>query len=130
MVRRMQRSPLSEAQMEIMSMVWDKGELTVAEMWKVLSTRRPVARNTVQTVMTRLEEKGWLRHRAVGNRFYYSAIPERSSVLEQMVSNLVETAFGGSADDLVMALLDGRGVSADEAARIQQMIRTAEEKES
>ena len=53
--------PLSEAQLEIMNGVWDHGEVTVAEVGKVLAGRRSVARNTVQTVLTRLEDKGWLR---------------------------------------------------------------------
>ena len=113
-----------------MNVVWDSGEVTVAGVWQVLSKRRTVARNTVQTIMTRLEEKGWLRHRVEGNRFLYSAIPERAGALKKMVSQLVDTAFGGSAEDMMMALLDGREVSPDEAARIRKMIRKAQEKGS
>ena len=123
-----ERPPLSGAQLEIMNVVWDKGEVTVTGVWKVLSKHRPVARNTVQTLMTRLEEKGWLSHRTEGNRFLYSAVPERSEVLGAMVSDLVDNAFGGSAEDLMMALLDSRGVSSEEAARIRAMIRKAEGK--
>ncbi len=51
-------SALSEAQMEIMNVVWDRGEATVADVWKVLAARRAVARSTVLTMLTRLEEKG------------------------------------------------------------------------
>ena len=125
-----QLAPLSGAQLNIMNLVWDNGEVTVAGVWQVLSKRRTVARNTVQTIMTRLEEKGWLRHRVEGNRFLYSAVPERAGVLKKMVSQLVDTAFGGSAEDMMMALLDSRGVSPDEAARIRKMIRKAQEKGS
>ncbi|MHC5540329.1 BlaI/MecI/CopY family transcriptional regulator, partial [Singulisphaera rosea] len=53
--------PLSEAQLELMNIVWDHGEVTVAEAWKALTARRKVARNTVLTTLTRLEERGWLR---------------------------------------------------------------------
>ena len=130
MPREKQRAPLSGAQLNIMNVVWDSGEVTVAGVWQVLSKRRTVARNTVQTIMTRLEEKGWLRHRVEGNRFLYSSIPERAGALKKMVSQLVDTAFGGSAEDMMMALLDGRGVSPDEAARIRKMIRKAQEKGS
>jgi predicted transcriptional regulator len=130
MAKGKRRHPLSEAQLEIMNVVWDRTEVTVAEVRRSLSKRRPVARNTIQTMMMRLEEKGWLCHRTEANRFYYSAVPERPNVLEQMVSRLVETAFAGSPEELVMALLDGRGVSAEEAARIKKMIEKAEEKRS
>jgi predicted transcriptional regulator len=130
MVKDKQRPPLSEAQLEIMNVVWDRGEVTVTGVWQVLSKRRAIARNTVQTMMMRLEEKGWLSHHAEGNRFLYSAVPERTSILKKMVTRLVDTAFGGSAEDMVMALLDGRGVSPEEAARIRKMIRKAQEEES
>ena len=51
---------LSPGQLEIMDVVWRHGEATVAEVWKALSARRQVARNTVLTMLARLEEKGWL----------------------------------------------------------------------
>ena len=114
--------PLSEAQVQIMNVVWDRGEATVSDVWKELSSRRPWARNTVQTLMVRLEEKGWLRHRARGNAFVYSAAVERRRALRQVVSRLVETTFAGSAEGLIMALLDGRGISHEEATRIRKLI--------
>jgi BlaI family penicillinase repressor len=130
MVEREQLPSLSEAQLEIMNVIWDEGEATVTDVWKILRKRRGVARNTVQTLITRLEEKGWLQHRNEGNRFLYSAVPERSAVLGRMVSQLVDSAFEGSAESLVMALLAGRGVSEKEAARIRAMIEKAEKKQS
>ena len=53
-------SPLSEAQMEIMTLVWEHGELAVSEVWAILARRRALARNTVQTLLVRMEEKGWI----------------------------------------------------------------------
>jgi BlaI family penicillinase repressor len=126
MARNGRRPALSEAQMEIMKLVWERGEVGVADVWKALSERRELARNTVQTLMTRLEEKGWLKHRAEGKAFLYSAAAKRQSTLGQAVSRLVDTAFGGSAEGLIMALLESRGVSKDEAARIREMIDKAE----
>ena len=67
-------APLSKAQTEIMEIIWEQEEVTVSEVWETLSQRRPVARNTVQTMMVRLEEKGWLKHRTLGRSFLYSAM--------------------------------------------------------
>src|SRR3954470_19023422 len=117
--------PLSEAQLEIMNVVWDRGEVTVADVWKALTTRRKVARNTVLTMITRLEEKGWLCRDDAGHAFRYRAAVPREATLGTMIRRLVDTAFGGSAEGLVMALLHGRGVSKEEAARIRAMIRNA-----
>jgi predicted transcriptional regulator len=118
--------PLSEAQLEIMNIVWDLGEVTVAEVWKLLSARRPLARNTVLTMLTRLEEKGWLCRDEWGFAFRYRAAVEREVTLRTMIQRLVETAFGGSAEGLVLALLHGRGVSKEEARRIRKLIDEAE----
>ena len=118
--------PLSEAQMEIMNVVWDRGEATVADVWRVLAARRKVARSTVLTVITRLEEKGWLTCDAEGHAFRYRAAVPREATLGTMVRRLIDTAFRGSAEGLVMALLHGRGVSKDEAREIKEMIDRAE----
>ena len=118
--------PLSEAQMEIMNVIWDRGEATVADVWKVLSGRRKVARSTVLTVITRLEEKGWLSCDEEGHAFRYRAAVPREATLGTMVRRLIDTAFGGSAEGLVMAMLHGRGVSKEEAREIRKMIDRAE----
>ncbi|MFO0846429.1 MAG: BlaI/MecI/CopY family transcriptional regulator [Gemmataceae bacterium] len=116
---------LSEAQLEIMQVVWDGGEVTVTDVWSVLAGRRVVARNTVLTLMDRLEKKGWLRRRAEGQAHYYTAAAPRAATLGQVVHRLVDAAFAGSADGLVLALLEGRGVSDEEARRIRRLIDNA-----
>lgn len=119
---------LSEAQLEIMHVVWDGGEVTVTDVWGVLAGRRAVARNTVLTLMDRLEKKGWLNRRADGQTHYYTAAAPRAATLGQVVHRLVDAAFAGSADALVLALLEGRGVSDEEARRIRQLIDNARAK--
>ncbi len=110
---------LSQAQLEIMHVVWGAREVTVTDVWNVLSQRRQVARNTVLTLMDRLEKKGWLRRRADGQTHYYSAAAPRATTLGNVVHRLVDAAFAGSAEALVLALLEGRGVSDEEARRIR-----------
>lgn len=120
--------PLSDAQMEIMNVVWERGEATVAEVWKELTARRKVARNTVLTMLTRLEEKGWLCRDEGGHAFRYRAAVPREATLRTVVRRLIETAFAGSAEGLIHALLHGRGVSKEEAKQIRKMIDRAEGK--
>jgi BlaI family transcriptional regulator, penicillinase repressor len=130
MSERLPLPPLSEAQMEIMNVVWDRGEATVADVWKALSSRRKVARSTVVTMLVRLQEKGWLSCDDDGHAFRYQAAVPREATLGEVVRRLVDTAFGGSAEGLVMALLHDRGVSKEEARRIKKMIDRAEDKTS
>jgi predicted transcriptional regulator len=119
-------SPLSPAQREIMEIVWQHGEVTVSEVRDRLAQRRPLARNTVQTMMVRLEEKGWLKHRALGRTFVYSSNIPRNASLGARVAQMVDRFFQGSPEAMVTALLEHRGLSREEAQRIRAMIEQAE----
>jgi BlaI family transcriptional regulator, penicillinase repressor len=119
---RQSESKLTPAQLEIMNLFWEHGELGVAQVWKLLSARRRVARNTVQTMLTRLVERGWLQARPEGKAFCFRASRPRKSTLRGMVSQLLDTAFGGSASGMVMALLEARRLSPDEAQRIHALL--------
>jgi BlaI family transcriptional regulator, penicillinase repressor len=118
--------PLSDAQLEIINIIWDQGNVTVGEIWKILAKRRSVSRNTISTMVTRLEEKGWLRHRIIGGTFLYSATHPREKVLPRMVHRLVDAAFQGSAEGLVLTLLEGGHLSTEEVERIKAMLEKAE----
>ena len=116
------RPPLSDAQLEIMKLIWARGEATVTEVWSDLSKHRTVARNTILTVMDRLEKSGWLKKKLIGNTHLYTPDASQEKTMGQVVRRLVDTAFSGAADRLVMALLEGRGLTDDEATRIGKMI--------
>lgn len=120
-------SKITPAQLEIMNLFWEQGELGVAQVWKLLSARRKVARNTVQTMLTRLVERGWLLARPEGKAFCFRASRPRKSTLRRMVSQLLDTAFDGSASGMVMALLEARRLSADEAQHIRTLIDRSQE---
>ncbi len=120
--------PLSPAQLEIMEIVWDKGEVAAVEVRQLLATGRELARETVRTMLERMEDKGWLKHRVVGRTFFYSAVVPREATAGQQLIELLDTVCGGSPERLVTALLDYRGLSAEEAARIEALIKQARDK--
>ena len=117
---------LTPAQREIMELVWERGELSASEVRDVLSERRAVARNTVRTLLERMERKGWVAHREEGRAFLYSAARPRGASVGQKVRELVETVCGGSPERLVAALLDYRGLKPGELKRIRHMLADAE----
>lgn len=116
---------LSPAQREIMEIVWERGEVTANEVRRVLSQTRDVARNTVRTLLERMEDKGWLAHRTEGRTFLYKAARPRHDTIGQKVREIVETVCGGSPETLVSALLDYRGLRPDELKRIRQLLDQA-----
>ena len=123
--------PLTDAQREIMEIVWACGEVTVSEVRDALAKqKRDLARNTVQTMIVRLEERGWLQHREQGRTFVYSAARPKTVSLGAKVSQMVDRLFAGSPEDLVNALIEYRGLSDGESERIREMIEQAESKQA
>jgi BlaI family transcriptional regulator, penicillinase repressor len=120
---------LTAAQLEIMDLVWEHGELGVAQVWKLLAERRAVARNTVQTMLMRLVDKGWLRTRTEANAHLYRPARLRKAAVSRLVGDLVDKAFAGSASGLVMALLENRRLSPEEIRRIRDLINRAQREE-
>ena len=116
---------LTPAQGEIMEIIWDRGEVSASEVRRILSLTRKVARNTVRTLLERMEEKGWITHREEGRTFLYAAAQPRAATIGQKVREVIETVCGGSAEALVTALLDYRGLDAGELARIRRMLAQA-----
>lgn len=116
---------LSEAQTEIMNVVWEQGETTLANVCAAIKNRE-LARNTVQTQLTRLVEKGWLSYRAAGKTFFYRAEIPKDRVRTHLVQRLLGTLFQGSTEGLLISLLSTRTLSKDEAARIRALIEQAE----
>ena len=116
---------LSRSQREIMEIVWERGEVSAYEVRSILANCREIARETVRTVLARMEEKGWLKHRVVGRTYFYSAVVPREVTLGRRVLEIVDTLCGGSPETLVTALLDHRGLTDKEAERIQAMIAGA-----
>jgi BlaI family transcriptional regulator, penicillinase repressor len=121
---------LSETQLEIMNVVWDHEECSVADVWKILNDRRGVTRNTVHTLIVRLEDKGWLTHREETGAFLYAATVSREQTQQRSVRRMIETVFDGSAEMLVLTLLNDGGVSKSEAERIRDMIAQAKRRKS
>jgi predicted transcriptional regulator len=122
--------PLSPPQWEILDLVWNAGEITVGEVWGILKERRQIARNTVQTTMARLVDKGWLKHRAEGNTFFFKAALPRDKTRRRTLKQVLETAFQGSTEGLLLTLLGDQRLTAGEAERIRQMIDQAARKPS
>jgi predicted transcriptional regulator len=121
-------APLTAAQREIMEVVWTRREATVSEVRQALPATRKLARNTVQTMLVRLEEKGWLKHRQVGRTFFYSANLPRTVSLGAKVAQLVDRFFAGAPEEMVTALIEYRGLTTAEADRIRTMIDAADTK--
>ena len=113
---------LPEGQREIMEIVWDQGEVSVFEVREILSQAREVSRTGIRTTMERLEEKGWLAHRVIGRTHFYRPLVSRDVSLGRRIVEIVDKACGGEPERLMAALMEYRGLSAEEIKRIQSLL--------
>ena len=111
-----------------MEIVWEQGAVSANKVRRALSHKREIARNTVRTLLERMEEKGWVTHVEQGRTFLYRAARARNETIGQKVRQIVETVCGGSPETLVAALLDYRGLRPGELKRIRQLLDDAQAK--
>ena len=117
-------APLTDAELEIMHVVWELGEATVRQVHEVLSARRPVAYTTVMTMLGLLARKGHLKKEEAGRAFLYRPAHPKGRVVATMLDDFVARVFRGSARPLVLALLKDRKISKSE---LDEIVRLAEE---
>ena len=113
---------LTAGQLELMDLVWERGEVSAADAHAALAARRPVAPTTVLTTLRRLEARGFLVHRVVGRAHLWRATRDRRSSLGAILRRLRDVAFGGSTEGLVAHLLDAGDVTPDEVRRLRRRL--------
>ncbi|MFT4639847.1 MAG: BlaI family penicillinase repressor [Verrucomicrobiales bacterium] len=121
-------SLLTELELQIMGVVWDRTpDSSVEEIRSALEADgRPLALPSVRTMLGILQEKGYLSRRPEGKRFRYKAEISRPVAQQSLVRDVVDRAFDGSALDLVAALIDTRAVSEQELQEVKKLIANHE----
>lgn len=119
---------LTELQVTILRLLWDRGEASVAEVWESLYADRGLAQTTVATLLSRLERRGVVARRAVERQYLYRALVTEDQVKETMVGELTERLFEGDVTALLSHLLTSQEVAPGDLARLREMIDTAEQR--
>jgi BlaI family penicillinase repressor len=126
----MKTKNLTEQELEIMKVVWERKAATVREVYETLRERRTVAYTTVMTMMNILEAKGHLVKRPEGRAYVYEPSQERSEVVGGMLQDFVDRVFDGAARPLVLSLIRERKLSKADLEAVSRMIdETQDEKE-
>jgi predicted transcriptional regulator len=112
---------LTDAELRIMRVLWSRPEATNQDIVAAV-TDPPLARNTTMTTLGVLERKGYVRHRAEGRTFIYSAIIAEDAVRGSALESVIRRFFDGSAKQLVVKLLDGEHIAPADRARIQTLL--------
>jgi BlaI family penicillinase repressor len=113
---------LTEQELEIMKVVWERKTATVREVYEVLRQHKNVAYTTVMTMMNILESKGHLVKRPEGRAYVYEPSQAQTQVISGMVQEFVDRVFDGAARPLVLSLLQERKLSREDLEEISRLI--------
>lgn len=120
---------LGDLQLAIMRVLWSRGEATVAEVHEALEPERGLALTTIATMLTKMEKKGVVEHRAEGRRFIYQPLVSEDQVRHSMVADLTSQLFRGDVTALVNHLLSEHEIEARELAQLRELIASKGRKE-
>jgi len=118
--------PLTPLELEIMNVLWETGPANVQTVQARLSGRE-LAYTTVQTMLNVLHRKGKVKRRLKDRAYFYQPVLSRQKAVTQAMGDLLDRFFGGSADRLVMSLVETRRLTPEKLARIQRMLENSEE---
>ena len=113
---------LTEAELRIMNVLWSKGPGTVQFILDSLSENPPLAYNSVLTTIRILERKGYVRHSKDGRAHVYSPLVARKEASRSEIRHLIGRFFKNSHEELVLNILQDRGIDAEELARLREML--------
>jgi predicted transcriptional regulator len=118
---------LTPLELEIMHVLWEMGPANVQSVQQHLE--RELAYTTVQTMLNILHKKGKVKRVLKDRAYEYAPVVSRSHVSRQHITDLVDRLFGGSAESLVMSLVETKHLTPKKLARLQKLIKEQEEKE-
>lgn len=119
---RRQSPALTDAELRIMRVLWDRSRATVGEVVELIEGPDKPAYNSILTVLRILERKGYVTHEKDGRAFVYLPVIDQSQARRRAVSQLVSRFFDGSEEALVLNLLGREHPSEDERNRLRALI--------
>jgi len=105
-----------------MDYIWSHGPSTAESCREALASSRPMKDSTIRTVLRRLEEKGYLTHEIEGRTFIYRAADRRQNVAVRAVKNIIDRFCGGSAEELVLGMVDNEVLDHKQLERLSRKI--------
>jgi len=119
---------MSPAETEILRLVWQLNEATVQQIRDQLPSDRSLAYNTVQTLLCRLERKGYLKHHPKGRAHVFSPSVKSQEVIKTTVGDFLGRLFGGDPKPLVQFLAEDGKIDEEDIKRLRQLIKKRKKK--
>lgn len=117
---------LTEAELRIMRILWERGESLVSDLVSALPAEAPLAYTSVLTTVRILEQKGYVEHRQEGRAFLYSPCVAQHDASRSEVRHVLHRFFDNSREQLMLSLLGDGDISQEELQRLKEAIALAE----
>jgi predicted transcriptional regulator len=114
------RKELSELEHQLMEILWKRGPGTAEQVREALAPRRALKGSTIRTVLLRLQEKGYVNHKAEGKAFVYSVIEKPKNMAVRAVRQILDRFCDGSLEQLLVCMVENEAV---DRAELQQLAR-------
>ena len=115
------------AELEILSILWEKQPLPVKEIHEQLSTKKEVGYTTTLKIMQNMTAKGLLKRELRGKSHFYYAADKKEETRQNLLNKFLDATFGGSASSMVMYLLGNKKTSPEELEEIRKIIDQMEQ---
>jgi BlaI family transcriptional regulator, penicillinase repressor len=122
---RPKHATLTPQELEIMKLVWLRETATVRDIYEALLDKRKIAYTTVMTMMKILETKGYLKKRRQDRAFIYRPAHPKNQVISGMLREFIDRVFNGSAEPLLVHLVQSRQIREKDLQKIVRMIEEA-----
>ena len=122
------RTVPTDQELEILKVIWQRGEATVREVYRDLAEQRKIAYTTVLTMMGILEQKGHLKKTAGERAYIYSPTKPQQQVVRSMVREFVHRVFNGSARPLLVHLLEDPHTDPNELTEMEKLVKERRKK--
>ncbi|NOT60238.1 MAG: BlaI/MecI/CopY family transcriptional regulator [Acidobacteria bacterium] len=116
---------LTEVELELMDVLWDKGAASVTDIVEALPEER-LAYSSVLTMMRILEQKGYVTHEKEGRAFIYRPLVNRREAQQSVIGYLLRRFFDNSPEQLVVNLLEHENLGPRDVKRLKKMISDSE----
>jgi BlaI family transcriptional regulator, penicillinase repressor len=113
---------LGQVEQVVMDFLWSRGPCSAESCREALRATRPMKESTVRTILRRLEQKGFVTHETEGRTYIYRAAEGRQNVAVRAVKNIIDRFCGGSAEELVIGMVDNAVLDRELLGRLAEKI--------
>jgi predicted transcriptional regulator len=124
------RKSLSELEHQVLEILWTLGPANSDQVRQALAAKRPLKDSTVRTILRRLQEKGYVRHKVEGRTFIYTGVEQPRNLAVRAVRQIIDRFCAGSVEQLLVGMVEDEMLDRRELQQLAQKIARQKKEDS